>query len=318
MHFNVNAIMRQYAAFLLIVLLFGAHALWSNLWLQDRTIDSVNSAELILRSNANSESYEASAATKVQLLEWLDRVIVYENAFYAAHGSYTRLLSKLEIQIPKAISHQFSIQIRSQSPEVLEVIAISEDHRDRVKEMIRVDQDFQVRANFQLALPSQEYLRLVGLRYLRQRLQTPNSTRRVSLFGELLDFNVNESGKKNLVLQISEKNTKKKALTLAIDRQDSAPLEFKLQNYLGLMAEIDLQSRQSSSEVVDSSLSNDKINSQRIQFMKNLFLSEIGRVSLNDEELSQVFLWKNSQSRIPAGEAVAPQESSRLSLEPIE
>lgn len=104
-------------------------------------------------------------------MEALDQLVAAQKDYHAAHGHYTRILSKLSAVTPTNVSENFAISVEEASASGLKIAAYSED-RGRTKHFVMINQDFQVRANFALPPPRIEYLKSLALAHLEKIKET--------------------------------------------------------------------------------------------------------------------------------------------------
>lgn len=110
-----------------------------------------------------------------ELVEALDRIVSYENYYRNVYGHYTQLLSRAGVSIPPRLNGIFDIRVSDASAERLLVTAFSEV-RGQVVDLVSIDQNCDLRANFPIPTPRPDYLRAQAYRQLRNLRGASDST----------------------------------------------------------------------------------------------------------------------------------------------
>lgn len=105
------------------------------------------------------------------LLEALDRLVHYERYYRSVYGHYTRLIANLGCPLPEWLVENYDIHVTEAGSDHLVISARSEEG-GRLKDLVSLDQDYVVHANFPLPEPSLAFLRSVALRQLRRVQQS--------------------------------------------------------------------------------------------------------------------------------------------------
>jgi hypothetical protein len=100
------------------------------------------------------------------LLEVLDRVVQYEHYYRSVYGHFTKMLPRLGVAVPSAISEIYDVRIVEASAERLLVSAVSEVSGN-TSDWVSINQDFEVRSSFGMPSPSADFLQARALRTLR-------------------------------------------------------------------------------------------------------------------------------------------------------
>jgi hypothetical protein len=109
---------------------------------------------------------DASPETRRQLIEVLDRLVSYQQYYREVYGHYTRLLGRIGYAIPDPVSRVFEVRVLEASTDRLLITAFSEED-GKTADVLTIDQDFRLQANFELPAPSPEFLRAQAYRLLR-------------------------------------------------------------------------------------------------------------------------------------------------------
>ncbi len=100
------------------------------------------------------------------LVESLDRIVTYEQYYHSVYGHFTKLLSRIGLALSPQWMDAYDIRVTDASAERLLVTALSEVH-GKVIDLVSIDQDFQIHANFELPSPHVDYLKNQAMKHLR-------------------------------------------------------------------------------------------------------------------------------------------------------
>jgi hypothetical protein len=102
-----------------------------------------------------------SAKLEEELLDVLDQIVTQEHSYYRTHGQFTRMISRIGVNIPKRVEQAYEIRVDEATTESLKVIAVSDLSLgpSQVENRASIDQDYFVRANFPLPTPRADFLR---------------------------------------------------------------------------------------------------------------------------------------------------------------
>lgn len=118
---------------------------------------------------------------RAELLGVLDRVVLQQHLYRAKSGHFTQILSRLSYTIPERVSQNYEIRISAVASDRFVLMALSE-RRGKVVDVVSVDQDYHVRANFTLPEPGRKYLQAQAELHL-QRIQNAIHPEKLEEFG---------------------------------------------------------------------------------------------------------------------------------------
>lgn len=124
-----------------------------------------------LKSSASSLSSDQTLRQR-ELVETLDHLVAYEHYYRSVYGHFTKLLNRIGCQIPKRVMKNYEIRVAEASSEKLVITAFSEID-GKTADLISIDQEFEVHANFALPLPRPEHLRARAIKHLRLLREAP-------------------------------------------------------------------------------------------------------------------------------------------------
>jgi len=118
-------------------------------------------------SNTNN-----SEARRLELLETFDRIVAYEHYYHSVYGHYTKLLNRIGFKISSFLTDYYDIRVIEASADRLLITAFSEDN-GRMQDVISIDHDYQVHANFDLPLPRVDFVKTRAMKYMRLLSEAP-------------------------------------------------------------------------------------------------------------------------------------------------
>ena len=140
----------------------------------------------------------SQAMLRQELMEYLDRLVFYENSYRALHGRFTFLSNRLGLSLSRRLAQQYEIRVSMASSDYLLVDAISE--RDgKILDRVSVDQDYKVHANFNLPDPNAQYLKVQAFKYLRVLRQLPDGSKpnEVGIYQNYFVYSLKDSSQKD-------------------------------------------------------------------------------------------------------------------------
>jgi hypothetical protein len=127
---------------------------------------------LASRSLVSDSEDAAQRVIRQELMEDLDRLVSYEHYYHSLNGRFTLLLNRVGLPFSSRVSAEYDIRVLIASSDHLLVNAVSEKN-GKIIDVVSVDQDYQVHANFQLPVPRRPHLKANALKYLRLMRQVP-------------------------------------------------------------------------------------------------------------------------------------------------
>lgn len=155
---------------LVLLLLFGTMASWSHR-LENRLARVQVSSEG-RRATATVAEPISRAQSRRDLLEVLDRLVAYEHYYHSVYGHFTKLIHRTGFVIPSQILANYAVHVSEASDDRLVAFGTSE-LEGRTVDVVSVDQDFRVQANFPLPAPRADFLKAQAVRHLRQLREAP-------------------------------------------------------------------------------------------------------------------------------------------------
>src|SRR5688572_13195872 len=98
------------------------------------------------------------------LIEILDKIVCYEHYYHSVYGTYTRILNRIGVSIPRTITDVYDLHVSEATADQLLVNALSET-RGQVMDLVSIDQAFRVHSSFEVPVPRPEYLRSIALKH---------------------------------------------------------------------------------------------------------------------------------------------------------
>jgi hypothetical protein len=155
--------LKKYSFFPVFAVLLGGLAWWSM---------QVESAVLRESRSGNISSRLGDDPNRRELIESLDRIVSYEHYYHSVYGHFTKLLNRIGLVIPRTVSDLYDIRVTEASNDRLLITAYSELN-GKMLDLVSIDQDFQLHANFSIPQPRSEYLRTFALKQLRLMKELP-------------------------------------------------------------------------------------------------------------------------------------------------
>jgi len=169
---------RQYTFIPAVFCVLAALAYWSN---QERTLDldlnkvSDNPVSLPLASSSASPSASPSTSSdqfvpetrhRKELLEALDGLVSYEHYYRSVYGQFTQFIHRIGYPLPLVIRELYEVRVSEATQDRLVITAFSE-FRGRTTDLVTVDHNYEVHANFPIPVPGAEFLRGKAQKHLR-------------------------------------------------------------------------------------------------------------------------------------------------------
>jgi hypothetical protein len=146
--------------------LLGALAWWSN-YLGAAGVVNVPT-EIHLTQDGTS-----STQLRREIVEALDRVVAYQHYYHSVHGHFTKLINKIGFSVPPSVLENYEVRVSEATADRLIVTAFSEAH-GKIVDLVTINQDFKVHANFQLPPPRSTYLKNQAIKYMRLAKNSPS------------------------------------------------------------------------------------------------------------------------------------------------
>lgn len=107
-----------------------------------------------------------------ELMETLDRIVAYEHYYHSVNGHFTKLLNRIGVSVPSSVSEIYEVRVSEATSDRLIVTAFSES-KSQIVDLVTVNQDFQVHANFPLPPPRPAYIKNQAIKYMRVAKNRP-------------------------------------------------------------------------------------------------------------------------------------------------
>lgn len=160
---------RRYSIIPVFFVLIAVVAWWAN-----RVESSIREPASQVSQQENADSQTALTAQRRELLEVLDRAVAYEFYYRSVYGHFTKLLHRVGVAIPQTIRDVYDIRVVEASSHRLLITAISEVEGRNV-DLVSIDQDYRLNANFPLPAPRSEFLQSQALKHIRTIESLPAS-----------------------------------------------------------------------------------------------------------------------------------------------
>lgn len=210
---------------------------------------------------------------RLDLVEALDRVVTYEHYYHSVYGHFTKLLYRIGYSPPHHVSDYYDVRVAEASRDRLLVTAVSEED-GRGLEIISVDQDYQVHANFALPAPRADYLKVKAMKHLRALASLPKfqAVTEQGVFKEYFQYVTQGDSKGQKV--VSALGIRAPVLGMRLELSDSDPGRFEASEHLSQFGQM-------------SSLNSSNLG-QEAYLAQKIYLGETGRYASSWLELSQM------------------------------
>lgn len=111
-------------------------------------------------------------AIRREVIEVLDRAIAYQHYFHSVYGRFSDSLKRAGFHIPIGVEENYDIRVVESTADRVLIHAYGRAEK-KMDDVISVDQDFHLEANFQTPAPRADYLKKHALRHLHQLKDTP-------------------------------------------------------------------------------------------------------------------------------------------------
>ncbi len=116
--------------------------------------------------NLDPEVKRSQLVNRRELIETLDRLIAYQHYYHSVYGRFTKFINRTGFTLPRTVSEHYDVRIVDATVDRLLVNAFSEIN-GKVTDLISIDQDYQLHANFDLPSARPEYLKEQALKHFR-------------------------------------------------------------------------------------------------------------------------------------------------------
>ena len=123
-------------------------------------------------SKDTGKRVQIETSKRLDLVEALERIVAYEHYYRSVYGHFTKLVNRVGFKVPRTIGSLYDIRVVDATKDRLLVNAFSEVD-GKTDDMLSIDQDYEVRANFTVPSPRAEYLRISALKHLRALYGAP-------------------------------------------------------------------------------------------------------------------------------------------------
>ena len=120
----------------------------------------------------NHQKRALNLTLRQELLEVMDGIVAHEHYYHSVYGRYTNLLPRVGVTIPPSISHVYDLRITEVHGDRFKVSAMAERGGD-LPDLVTIDQNYEVTANFDLPPPRAQFLQTRALRHLKALRDAP-------------------------------------------------------------------------------------------------------------------------------------------------
>lgn len=154
------------------------------------SVDRASHKELLVSEMASED------ASRSDLLEVLDRIVIQEKSYRLLNGHFTKVLSGIDYVIPSSVSNRYEIRVVEATKTRLLVTAFSEKE-GQTADRISIDQSFRLEMNFPFPTPRASYLTLHAYRHLRSMLGSPDGqlVREQGVFSHYFRYEIRKDSK---------------------------------------------------------------------------------------------------------------------------
>lgn len=270
-------------------------------WLSDRDywVNQSNGSSSAPSVEMGQENLlQRREAQRSELLETLDRIVVFEHYYRSVHGRFTRLVNRTGLSFSKELSKLYDIRVSQATSDRLLVTAFSEGN-GKTEDVASLDENFQLHANFAIPAPREEYLKLTVMKHLRNLLNkngTKDPISEMTLYKGYFSYEIKEDskGKKYAFAYGVRKPVEDLKLSYQEGSSDEELTldEGQLAALSGLIGEDNADNPHSKSCVGDARTSDQLDNCDEVggdaHLAQEIFRGELGRYAKSWAELSKV------------------------------
>jgi len=236
------------------------------------------------------ESVEKISANKNvlrrDLVEFLDRVVSYQYYYHSVYGKFSKSLSRVGLKVPQSLLHIYDVRVTDATADKLLVSAV-EEADDKISDLISINQDFRIQANFKIPPPRASYLSGQALKYMRLLKGAPPGQKleEAGIFKGYFHFSANEDRK-----LITARGIRPPVLGIYLElNPNSGPSIASVESELALMNEDEGRKEDFlPGEVVTGQKASELSLEEEARLAQKIFLGEIGRYARDWSELSRI------------------------------
>jgi hypothetical protein len=266
---------RRFLFLIIIFFSFSGLAWWSNELRYHKDTSAIDSPE--------------KTALRQQLVEILDRLAVYQHYYKANFGRFTKILSRLGLQIPAELKAVYDFRVSEATTSSFQIMAISEaSPRESAHqiEIASVNEAFRFQSNFEMPEPRVEFLKSNAKKVLRQLLSTRRPVKESAIFSGYFKYDIKKDSDMN-------------------DVAVATGIKFPVAN-----SQVSLAMFEREGDSKDSSINFELSGrpKEEVELALTVFRGETGRVAQNWFELEQVAkpefleLLETSQQILPSAQ----------------
>ena len=252
---------------------------------------------------------------RLELLEFLDRVVAYQRYYHSIYGRFTKVLGRVGVVVPRKIAEVYEVRIVDANDAQLLIVAQS-DSISGSADVVSIDQDYNLQLNFPIPKPRAEYLRNQAIKHIRFLKDEKNGriTEETGIFRGFFRYET----------RIDE-NYNKSVFAVGVRHPVSG---------VQLDGAIDLAKQESSFEKFPADFATEVQTGQRshgnvmtsveeFHLAQRIFRGEMGRHAKNYSELAAIASFRfdeveKDQKRLPASDALPMLEEVDAASFPLQ
>lgn len=272
-----------------------------------KQVQEIHSANTLVEGSSHLLGVPSGSPQDSQreLVEVLDRIVVYQHYYHSVYGRFTKLLNKIGFIIPIRLSELYDIRIEKASADQLLIIAVSEGNGAK-PDLISIDQDYQVHSNFTLPLPHPEFLKERAVKHLRLLRNVPKgqTVAEEGVFKGYFNYSIKTDSKSEKVISALGIRSPVLGVRLELDSEPDLPWNPGYPTF-------------SDSLLVGQHQSGIISHEGDATLAQKIFYGEMGRYAKTWSELSKIshFRFEEVNRKITSNPSFAPLEIEPISPE---
>ena len=269
---------------------------------------------------ATDANIKNQVVNRRDLIEALDRLVVYEHYYHSVYGRFAKLINRTGFNLPRHLTEIYDVRIVEAGDDHLLVSAFSEVN-GKTLDMVSIDQDYGIHANFELPPPRSEYLKEQAIKHLRQIRGSPGGqlSSEEGIYRDYFKYSVETDSKDEKVAVALGVQAPVQGVRLELDEKGLLPTDTPEAMMLS-----DLMKDAAEAFVTPQTGQQPEVNAGHLQeeayLAQKIFLGEMGRYAKSWSELSRIahFRFEGKDLNGPVdGAPPKAQPSSRVSQSPI-
>ncbi|MBI2712818.1 MAG: hypothetical protein HYX41_08200 [Bdellovibrio sp.] len=108
-----------------------------------------------------------------ELIEFLDRAVTFERYFHSYYQRYSSNLQKTGLRVPVGVKNSYDLRVSDVGSGKVLITASGRPGSDNANDLVSINQDYDLQANFKIPPPRPVYLKMHALKQLRLLKDAP-------------------------------------------------------------------------------------------------------------------------------------------------